>query len=46
LNIPEFSIIGKVVANSNAKNSTVKFENEIFDITENTIRENTYNHFS
>ena len=46
LNIPEFSIIGKVVANSNTRNSIVKFGCDVFEINESSIRENTYKHFS
>ena len=45
LNIPEFSIIGRVVSNSSNQNSIVKFQNNIFEINEITIRKNTYNHF-
>ena len=46
LDIPEFSIIGKVVTNSTAQVSSVKFGDEVIYINEEMIKNNAYNHFS
>lgn len=45
LNIPDFSIIGKVHKNANSQTSIIKFKDEIFEIDENAIKSNAYNHF-
>ena len=45
LNVDDFSIIGKVCKNSTCSVSKIKFKDEIFEINEDTIKLNTYNHF-
>lgn len=46
LNIPEFHIIGKVCTNTNTNTNTkIKFKNEIIELTETCIKNNTYKHF-
>ena len=45
LNIPDFHIIGKVCSKNDNMSSFVKFKNEVHEIDEYTIKENTYNHF-
>ncbi len=46
LNIPEFSIIGRVHKNTTSPKSIIKFKNEVFEIDENVVKLNSYNHFS
>lgn len=45
LNIPDFSIIGKVTKSLSPQNSIIKFKDETIKINENAIKANAYSHF-
>lgn len=45
LNVDDFSIIGKVINSSVSPVSKIKFKDEVFEINEETIKTNTYQHF-
>ena len=45
LNVPDFSIIGKVVSSSTSDASIIKFKDKIIEINENTVKINSYKHF-